>query len=45
MIIWIPSDPNSEILFVDSSDLDKASKLLLSAGFPFFNDSEVGLRN
>lgn len=45
MIIWIPIDPNSEILFVDSSDLDQASKLLLSAGFPFLNDSEGGQRN
>ena len=38
MIIWIPSDPNSEIPFVDSSDLDQVSKVLLSAGVQFLED-------
>lgn len=45
MIIWIPSDPYSEIPFVDSSDLDQVSKVLLSAGVPFLADSEVGLND
>ena len=40
MIIWIPSDPNSEIPFVDSSDLDEVSKVFLSAGVKFLEDSE-----
>ena len=43
MIIWIPIDPDSEKQFVDSSDLDQISKLLLSAGVQFLEDSEVGL--
>ena len=45
MIIWIPSDPNSEIPFVDSSDLDEVSKVLLSAGVQFLEDSEVRLND
>lgn len=43
MIIWIPINPDSEKQFVDSSDLDHISKLLLSAGVQFLEDSEVGL--
>jgi len=40
MIIWIPSDPDSEIPFVDSSDLDQVSKALLSAGVQFLEENE-----
>lgn len=43
MIIWIPSDPNSEIPSVESSDLDQVSKVLLSAGIQFLEDREPEL--
>jgi hypothetical protein len=40
MIIWIPSDPNSEIPFVNNSDLDRVSEVLLSAGVQFLASGE-----
>jgi len=42
MIIWIPSDPNSEIPFVDSSELDRVSEVLLSAGVQMLEGYESG---
>ena len=40
MIIWIPSDPNSEIPFVNNSDLDRVSEVLLSAGVQLLESGE-----
>jgi hypothetical protein len=40
MIIWIPSDPNSEIPFVNNSDLDLVSDILLSAGVQLLESGE-----
>lgn len=43
MVIWIPSDPESEKQLVDSGDLDEVSRLLLSAGVQLLADSELTL--
>ena len=43
MLIWIPSDPNSEIPFVDNSDLDQISEVLLSAGVQLLESGETDL--
>jgi len=43
MIIWIPSDPDSEKHYVDNSALDEVSRLLLSAGVKSLPDNEVTL--